>query len=200
MSSWPKCVRDPIHNLILLEDTPLNRLLAELIDCAEFQRLRRIKQLGFSETVFPGATHTRFAHLLGVMWNCKRFLERLQNLDRSLVNDEQLCIVSVAALLHDIGHGPFSHAFEKVTEMPHEKRTVEIILDSETQVHKALARYAECSDLPVRIASVFPEGAGLLPSVAESMEELPKHLLQIISSQFDADRTDYLLRDIASVV
>lgn len=64
---WPKILRDPIHNVIAFEDTDADHLLIDLINCREFQRLRRIKQLGLSELVFPGANHSRFAHSIGVM-------------------------------------------------------------------------------------------------------------------------------------
>lgn len=190
---WPKVVRDPIHNLIRFDDTELDRLLLELIDCREFQRLRRIKQLGFSDTVFPGATHTRFAHSIGVMWNVKRLVRRLERLDPSLVDKEHRYVVLVAALLHDIGHGPFSHAFEKVTGGRHEERTVEILLDESSEVHRALAR--RDPGFPHRVGSLFEEGAELIDESALHGYECPGYLQSLVSSQFDGDRWDYLLRD-----
>ncbi len=76
--SWPKVLRDPIHDLILFHDNPWDRLLWALLDCKEVQRLRRIKQLGFSELVFPGANHNRFAHSVGVLHVAKKFLQQYE--------------------------------------------------------------------------------------------------------------------------
>jgi len=195
---WPKLIRDPIHNLIRFDANDLDRLLLDLIDCREFQRLRRIKQLGFSDTVFPGATHTRFAHSIGVMWNARRLLDHLGRTVPDLV-DEHRQVVLIAALLHDLGHGPFSHAFEKVTNDKHEVRTVEIILgrerddEHETEIHRRLADYD--ASLPDRVASVFPESLGLTDEANLGGYECPKALRDVVSSQLDADRWDYLLRD-----
>jgi HD superfamily phosphohydrolase len=76
--SWPKIIRDPVQDIIPFQDTACDRLLLRLIETAEFQRLRRIKQLGMSELVFPGANHNRFAHSLGVMNTARRFLSTLE--------------------------------------------------------------------------------------------------------------------------
>jgi hypothetical protein len=111
------------------------------------------------------------------------FLNRLRVLSKA-VDDHAFKVVTCAALLHDLGHGPFSHAFEKVTKDYHEKRTREIVENEETEVHKVLAE----SDpkLPEAIAS-FWKGASAL--------SVPGFLAQVVSSQLDADRFDYLLRD-----
>lgn len=110
--SWPKIVRDPVHDIIPFHETPCDKLLLSLIETAEFQRLRRIKQLGMSELVFPGANHSRFAHSLGVMSLARRFLSSLERECGTLPEDQQIAVLT-ASLLHDIGHGPFSHTFEK---------------------------------------------------------------------------------------
>lgn len=195
MSSWPRFIRDPIHGLIRFDDAPLDRLLLDLIDCCEFQRLRRIRQLGFADFVFPGATHTRFAHSIGVMWNAKRFLDRLRVVQPELVGEPDDTVIVTAALLHDLGHGPFSHAFEKVTQRPHEYRTAEVILDPSTEIHRALGKHKAVSDLPCRVASLFPEAISLVQSRCGQIKESPPILTQIVSSQCDADRADYLVRD-----
>ena len=127
-SSWPKVIRDPIHNVITFENTETDQLLFRLVNCREFQRLRRIKQLGLSELVFPGANHSRFAHSIGVMHTARLFLNQIGNAGVTLTN-KQKTVVLVSALLHDIGHGPFSHAFEKITRDKHERRTEEIIVN-----------------------------------------------------------------------
>lgn len=126
MTSWPKVIRDPIHGLIPFEDTACDKLLLKLINTSEFQRLRRIKQLGFSQLTFPGADHSRFAHSIGVMQIARRILDRIERRGQQIQQDHRT-VVLAASLLHDIGHGPFSHAFEKITGQNHEKRTSEII-------------------------------------------------------------------------
>jgi HD superfamily phosphohydrolase len=126
---WPKSIRDAVHGMITFHDRPLDRLLWRLIHAKEFQRLRRIKQLGFSDMIFPGATQTRFAHSLGVMWLVGRFLDRLSVNGDDLVSEEQRIVVTISALMHDIGHGPFSHAFEQISKVHHELRTVRVMAD-----------------------------------------------------------------------
>src|SRR5690242_20372669 len=104
--SWPKVLRDPVHNLIAFHNAPWDRLLLALLDTREVQRLRRIKQLGFSELVFPGANHSRFAHSLGVLHTTKKFLEQFDLVTGKRFDADQRSLVLAAALLHDIGHGP----------------------------------------------------------------------------------------------
>lgn len=179
-NQWPKIIRDPIHNIVAFEDNPTDRLLFRLIDTPEFQRLRRIKQLGLSELTFPGATHSRFTHSVGVLAVARTMLQKLERDDR--IDEESRTAVLCAALLHDIGHGPFSHAFESVTGINHERRSLDIIAGGETEVFRVLSEYDP--ELPERVASFLqkdPEDAG--------------YLAYLISSQLDADRFDYLLRD-----
>lgn len=185
-AKWPQLLHDPIHHLISFEESDCDKLLLALINTQEFQRLRRIKQLGFSETVFPGANHSRFAHCIGVLQMARVFLNRLKVVGKvdEKTDEHVLKVVKCAALLHDLGHGPFSHAFEKVTKDDHEKRTREIVENEETEVHKRLAEHD--SKLPGEIAS-FWKGASALT--------VPGFFAQIVSSQLDADRFDYLLRD-----
>lgn len=194
---WPKLLRDPVHNLIRFDDAPLDRLLLKLIDCSEFQRLRRIKQLGFSELVFPGAMHSRFAHSIGVMWNARQFLDHLACVKPGSVKEPHRSIVIIAALLHDIGHGPFSHAFEKVTGERHERRTVQIVQCEDTEVHRCLMSHRDIPDLAAEVSSVISDEVSLASQ--SGGVTCPVHLQQVVSSQFDADRTDYLLRDGLSV-
>lgn len=187
-----RSIRDPIHDLIYFdENNSADVLLSKLIDCREMQRLRRIKQLGLSEMVFPGANHSRFAHSIGAMHIAKMFLHRLDRIgpDPKLDN-EQKKIVLVAALLHDVGHGPFSHAFEKISEESHEKRTREIIQDDSTEVNQALKENDPL--LPQKVAAFFDEDAS---EVRANTESVPPYCVHIVSSQLDADRFDYLLRD-----
>ena len=190
LSKWPKVVCDPVHNLIPFEDSACDRLLLSLINTKEFQRLRRIKQLGMSEMVFPGANHSRFAHSIGVMHMARVILDRLDRVCKKRIEPEQRLVVLTAALLHDLGHGPFSHAFEKITGQNHEQRTEEIIREPETEVHQCLIRHDV--DLPKKLLVFFDS------EVEDSEREavgIPTFLTQIVSSQLDADRFDYLLRD-----
>lgn len=187
---WPRVIRDPVHNIVPFEDTPCDRLLLGLINTREFQRLRRIRQLGMSEMVFPGANHSRFAHSIGVMHVARRMLRRMDDLAGKQVDDEQRIAVLAAALLHDIGHGPFSHAFEKVTGQHHEARTLEIIRDDGTEVGQKLREHDP--ELPKRLAVFFDED---IDESAKGGAAIPERLTQLVSSQLDADRFDYLLRD-----
>jgi HD superfamily phosphohydrolase len=187
--SWPKIIRDPVHNIVPFEDNSCDQLLLALINTREFQRLRRIKQLGMSELVFPGANHSRFAHSIGVLHNARRFLDRLAKVCDEKIFFEHRTAVLAASLLHDVGHGPFSHTFEKITGEDHEGRTLQVIRDSSTEVCKRLKKHSK--QLPEVLAAFFDE----------DMEEdrrdavMPPHLTQVVSSQLDADRFDYLLRD-----
>ena len=180
----PKLFRDPIHDIISFElDDPVERCLFELICTQTFQRLRRIRQLGFAGLVYHGAEHSRFAHSLGVVHIARRMLEALSK--DTCVDDDTRMEVLGAALLHDIGHGPFSHAIEKVTGAHHEAYTRQIILDPDTDVHAILADYSE--EMPARIARYF--------GPRQDFPSEDQLWLDVVSSQLDADRQDYILRD-----
>ncbi|NNM84952.1 MAG: HD domain-containing protein [Phycisphaerales bacterium] len=177
-----KVFRDPVHQLIRI--APSDEYILELIDTPEFQRLRRIRQLGVSWLTYHGAEHSRFSHSLGVFNFAQRIIQSLQQkygsgseIVRSLEQHER--VVKAAALLHDVGHAPFSHLLEKVSGgMNHEARTVEIILDEQSQIHKVLKAYQlNPGDVASVIRKDFPV----------------KLVVDIVSSQLDADRMDYLL-------
>ena len=186
----PRVIRDPVHNLITFDvNNKTDQLLLDLINTREFQRLRRIKQLGLSEMVFPGANHSRFAHSIGVMHVARLMLEGLSRSNDVIITIEQRTAVLAAAVLHDIGHGPFSHAFEKITNDEHEKRTIEIITDSSTEVNAVLKKFD--GNLPERLRVFFEKEDG----EENGKNGIPHMLIDIISSQLDADRADYLLRD-----
>lgn len=172
--------RDPVHNIISLsESLAADRLIIDLIDTPEFQRLRNIKQLGLALYTYQGAEHSRFTHSLGVMHLMTRVLDRLGR-DRT-IDEEHRLVGRVAGMLHDIGHGPFSHAIEKVLGRNHEWWSMEIILDPATKVHQRLAMYDR--QLPARVAAAIGHGYR------------PAWVGQLVSSQLDVDRFDYLLRD-----
>jgi HD superfamily phosphohydrolase len=190
--SWPKVILDPVHNLIPFEDNACDRLLWDLINTKEFQRLKRIKQLGVSEIVFPGANHSRFAHSIGVMHTARSFLVKIRQVQPNSLNEDLETLVLAAALIHDVGHGPFSHAFESITGDRHESRTLEIIRDESTEIHQCLKSYKAERDLPMKISLFFDES---IEGDQLTAADVPPFLTQIVSSQLDADRFDYLQRD-----
>ena len=169
-----KVFKDPVHRYVHVRD----KFIWDLINSAEFQRLRRIKQLGTSFLTFHGSEHSRFNHSLGVYELMRRILETFEGRIKLTYEEKLLCLC--AALLHDVGHGPFSHSFEKVFRYHHEDWTRAILL-GDTQINKILRRFDE--DFPRKLAEV----------IAKTYEN--KLIVSLISSQLDADRMDYLLRD-----
>lgn len=175
-----KVIRDPVHDVICLDtDAPTDRLLFQLLNAAEFQRLRRIRQLGMAHMAYPGADHSRYSHSLGVLQMARRILDRL--VSHAQITEEERCLCLVASLLHDLGHGPYSHVFERVTGVRHERLTYRVILDSESEIHRLLIQHDK----------LFPEQVVTLLQGNSKR----KFLSDVISSQLDADRLDYLLRD-----
>ncbi len=185
-------VRDPVHGLIVFHaDNGVDQLAWRLLDTPEFQRLRRIKQLGVSEFVFPSATHTRFAHCIGVFHTARtlvRIIERELKSAGQKFDPRRSAVAVIAALLHDLGHGPFSHTFEGVQKSRgvakrHEMWTAEIIRNRQGQVQPLLEAH-------------WREG-GFCDAVADLLEaEDPSDIYHaVVSSSFDADRLDYLRRD-----
>jgi len=172
--------RDPVHNIIRLRtDTREGQLLVQLVDAPEFQRLRRIKQLGLALYTYQGAEHSRFAHSLGVLHLITRVLDRLG--ENHSISEEDRAAARAAALLHDVGHGSFSHVMEHVLGFHHEEWTVRAVLAEETGINQVLRDYSPA--LPQRVADII-EG-----------KFQPAFLGQLVSSQLDVDRMDYLLRD-----
>lgn len=169
--------KDPVHDYIHV----YHQLILDLIDSQEFQRLRRIKQLGTSEYVFHGAEHSRFSHSLGVYELARKIIDRFNRNYPDIWDDNERLVTLCAALLHDVGHGPFSHTFEQIFGTDHEKVTTEIILNPETEINQILKR----------VSSQFP---GEVASVITKTYPNPQ-VVQLISSQIDADRMDYLQRD-----
>lgn len=171
-------LRDPIHGHISVSDPTV----LALISTPEFQRLRRIRQLGTSFISYPGAEHTRFAHSLGVYHLMKGALALLAERGLIALSPEDTVMAEVAALLHDIGHGPFSHLFEKLTGIHHETWVQRIISSPETGIYQALA--ARDPAWPARIANLI-----------RGDWDGPQYVKDLLSSQLDVDRMDYLLRD-----
>jgi HD superfamily phosphohydrolase len=189
-----KRIRDPVHGLIVFDlEKEVDKAAWRLIDTPEFQRLRRIKQLGVSEFTFPGAAHTRFSHSIGV-FHVARCLMKVaeKGLPATEWNHQRERTALLAALLHDIGHGPFSHAFENVEKKrlssrgsykSHETWTAEIIASREHSIRHVLEK-------------VFGGGGGIADDIADLLTRPPTDIYAaIVSSSFDADRLDYLRRD-----
>ena len=170
-----KVFKDPIHKYVHVKD----QLIWDLIKTKEFQRLRRIKQLGTLYLAFHTAEHSRFGHSLGVYEIVRRMIDE-SFVGREAWNNKDRSLALCAALLHDLGHGPFSHSFEKIFNTDHEAFTQEIITGN-TEVNEVLSRVSE----------TFPQ------EVADVINKTHKNKLVIsmISSQIDADRMDYLQRD-----
>ena len=172
--------RDPVHNIISLDESAReDKLIVDLIDSAELQRLRRIKQLGLGLYTYQGAEHSRFTHSLGALHLMTRVLARLS--ETYSIDPADRIAARAAALLHDVGHGSFSHVMEKMLNFHHERWTVQVILDQQSEIGELLRSHS--SDLPFKVASII-EGTFQ-----------PSALAQLVSSQLDVDRMDYLLRD-----
>jgi HD superfamily phosphohydrolase len=165
-----KIFNDPIYGFITIP----NSLIYDLIQHPYFQRLRRISQMGMSYLVYPGAHHTRFHHALGCMHIMQKAVQTLQFKGVSISEEEENALY-IAILLHDIGHGPYSHAMEHsiVEEVHHE----ELSLLFMEQLNKEF-------DGKLALAIQVFKG-----------EYHRKFMLQLISSQLDMDRMDYLKRD-----
>jgi HD superfamily phosphohydrolase len=187
-------LRDPVHGLISFptrEGTVSavgHRLLVRLMDAREVQRLRRIRALGLASLAFPGGEHSRFAHAVGSAHVMRRYLERVRSLADELPAHDRLdadweAIALAAALLHDLGHGPYSHTFEAVlpSGRPHEDWTSQIILDPSTEVHAILREFD--AQAPAAVERLIH---GVCPI---------RHLARAVSGTFDVDRCDYLMRD-----
>jgi uncharacterized protein len=172
--------RDSVHNIIRVNtDSAEGKLIVSLIDTPEFQRLRRIRQLGLAYFAYQAAEHSRFSHSLGAFHLAARMVAKLR-LDYRIPEEAQTA-VRVAALLHDIGHGPFSHVIESILDFHHEEFTIEAVLSDQTEVGRQLSGYS--TDLASNVAAIIRGDF--------------KHraLSQLVSSQLDVDRMDYLLRD-----
>jgi len=164
-----KIIRDSIHGDVFLTETEV-----KIIDTPEFQRLRRIKQLGMSYLVYPGANHTRFEHSIGALHLAGRLCNKLR------ISNEETKLVRFAALLHDIGHGPLSHTSEELLErylgQSHEEITTKVIKNQN------ISYLLEIEDInPKEICKIIKGERG--------------YLSKIISSDFDVDRMDFLVRD-----
>lgn len=163
MSEKKKFIRDSVYG-----DINLNDFEVKIMDMPQFQRLRRIKQLGLISLIYPGATHTRFEHSIGTMNLGSKLAEELE------LKKDEIELIRTSALLHDIGHGPFSHVSEGVLSVPHEELTKFVV--TKTSMKDLLEEKFDVNEI-VDIVN----GKG--------------YLGPIVSGELDVDRMDYLLRD-----
>lgn len=171
-----KVFKDPIHQYIYVQDD----VIWDLINTSEFQRLRRIKQLGTSFFTYHTAEHSRFSHSLGVYEVTRKIISQFERNQFDGWPKQTRILALVTALLHDIGHGPFSHSIESVFNINHEEWTKKIVL-GDTEINSVLKRYDKT--LPGDVVRVLNK------TYDKAI------VIDIISSQLDADRMDYLLRD-----
>ncbi len=177
--STERTYHDPLHGAIALDGSdPTESLLIHLIDTPAFQRLRRVRQLGPASLTFHGAESSRFTHSIGVLALARRAFDRLASVYPQL--QPYRVVVLCAALLHDIGHGPFSHTGEEVFGSNHEHWTSRILQES----------------LPIRDALDATDSTLLEQILQVYLKKHPIPLVwQLVSSQLDCDRLDYLMRD-----
>lgn len=169
-----KVFRDPLYGYITVD----YKIISDLIDTRELQRLRRIRQLSGVSMVFQTAEHSRFTHSLGAYQMANLVIENVEGMKE--ISEYEKLIFLIASLLHDIGHGPYSHAFENVMEKSHEDMTVSLILSPLTEVNRVLAIYDKLAN---DVASIIAHD-GKFPLIES-----------LVSSQLDVDRMDYLSRD-----
>lgn len=181
MAAHPeKIIRDPVHDVIAFRmDSAEDALLFRLLNTVEFQRLRRVRQLGLTHLAYPGADHSRYSHCLGAMETARKMLDHLAQSYTIDPHDRLICLI--AMLLHDLSHGPLSHVFERVSGLNHEHETQQLILDPDAQVHQVLTDFDP--QLPQRVVDLMR----CRPNTS--------FFGDILCSQLDADRFDYLLRD-----
>lgn len=173
-----KALQDnPVHTYIHVD----HQVIYDLINTKEFQRLRRIKQLGTSGYTFHGGEHSRFSHCLGAYEIARRITKIFDEKYLQTWDNHESLLVMVTALLHDVGHGAYSHSFERLFDTDHEEITRQIITSPETEINRVLTQVSP--DFPEKVASVINH---TYPN---------KQVVQLISSQIDVDRMDYLLRD-----
>lgn len=173
---FEKVLKDPVHDEVVFDRS----LLWDLVNTSAMQRLRRIRQLGTSYMTYHGAEHTRFAHSLGAYETMRKVLIHLERECGWPVLERDRLLALCSALLHDVGHGPFSHTFETILNVHHELWTHRIILED--------------AELLSVLNDVDSQFAPDLVSILRKDGRYPV-IEALVSSQLDVDRMDYMLRD-----
>lgn len=179
-----KIFRDPLYNYISI-DTTRDSWLLELVDTREFQRLRRIHQLGVSHLTYPGADHNRLAHSLGVVHLMQQALSHLMLTNKEAHVERARDPLLATALIHDVGHGPFSHLFEPCLGIDHEVWSKRIILCEDRDCHVNRVLKNVDASLPKTVSDLIDK---------DNFDQ-PSWMRYLMSSQLDMDRLDYLRRD-----
>jgi HD superfamily phosphohydrolase len=186
MVQLPFKYRDVIHDFVEFNNTALGKTALDVVQTGTFQRLRRLSQLGMAKLIYPCAEHSRFAHSLGAFHLSYKVISILKEkgklTETSQVEQDAVCL---AALMHDIGHCMFSHASESMWDFKHENQTYKLI-EKDPELDKVLKQYPSSSNFKQIIIDIL-KGENLSPN---------KYFLhEIVSSQMDVDRMDYILRD-----
>ena len=171
-------IKDPVHGYVYITEAEKN-----VIDSYPMQRLRHLRQLAGSEYVYPGANHTRFEHCLGVMYLAGKVLEN-PNISR-IISDEEVNVCRISALLHDVGHGPFSHVFEQ------------LLIKNLDKTHEDITSWiVEKSEVGDKLSKMGfnPKEVAVL-AVGKLHKKNRAFLDQIISSAVDVDKQDFIVRD-----
>lgn len=178
-----RSVRDPVHGFIYLNSKESGILSSPIL-----QRLRGIRQLAFAHLVYPGAHQTRFEHSLGVCHIAGLLAERLK------LEKEDRSLVRLAALVHDIGHGPFSHVSESVLEIYADRiKAANRLACDDTKIHELVAQDLITSDTDLKRFLAEDDRRKISKLLAEGFDE--PYLKSLVSGPLDADKQDYLLRD-----
>ena len=186
-------IYDSIHGYIQIEP-----YIQEIIDTEEFQRLRNIKQTGYCYYVFPGASNNRFEHSIGVYYLAKKYINILNEINNASFNNEYTKLICVGALIHDIGHGPFSHLFDELTNSNHEYRSIEIF--KYMNIKYNLKYSTEQIEFISNIIYPNQEYINKFKSNNENQYGY-SYMFDIVSNKngIDVDRMDYIMRDIKSI-
>lgn len=186
MFTFPFKFRDVIHDFVEFPNNSLGNTALKIVQTSTFQRLRRLSQLGMAKLIYPGAEHSRFSHSLGAFHLAQKVIWILREKDKLLdITQAEQDAVSFAALMHDIGHCMFSHASETMWDFKHEIQTYKLI-ERDPEINKILKEYPSTTDFRELIINILK---------GENLANNKFFLHDIVSSQLDVDRMDYILRD-----
>jgi HD superfamily phosphohydrolase len=186
MFTFPFKFRDVIHDFIEFPNNSLGQTALRIVQTATYQRLRRLSQLGMAKLIYPGAEHSRFSHSLGAFHLAHKVICILRDKDKlSDVTRAEQDAVCLAAQMHDIGHCMFSHASETMWDFKHEIQTYKLI-ERDPEINKVLDEYPSTTNFKELVINILK---------GENLANNKYFLHDIVSSQMDVDRMDYILRD-----